>query len=290
MKESLSWSIVWISLALLFNYVLVRYSAWEFSQNAELMALPNFSAVKAARQIGLEFLSGFLVEKSLAVDNLFVFVLVFKFFSIPDKYQHRVLFYGILGALIFRALFIALGAVLMQYKGIVIFFGLFLIFTGVKMFFPESKPKDLSKNIVIRLLKKIIPLTTHHHGRKFWVIEHGKKVATPLFLCLMFLEVTDIIFAVDSVPAIFALTKEPFIVFTSNIFAILGLRSLYFLLASVVDKFHFLQYGLALILIFVGIKMAWLHHLSTGFSLIVIGACLGLSIILSFTFPHKAKE
>lgn len=280
-REATIWSVVWVSLAMLFNAGLYYYTLYRF---------PGDPAI--AKQIGLEFLTGYVIEKSLSIDNIFVFVVVFGFFSVPSKYQHRVLFYGILGALAFRAIFIALGSVLMQYKSVVYVFGAFLIITGVKMMFQPDKAVDPSQNWLIKWMKKHIRVTDKMHEDKFFVVKDGVKYATPLFIALVFLEFTDVIFAVDSVPAIFAITKEPLLVFTSNIFAILGLRSLYFLLAGVVDKFHLLKYGLALVLVFVGLKMVWLNdvfggHFPIGISLGIIALCIGGSIVASLLFPKK---
>jgi tellurite resistance protein TerC len=227
-----------------------------------------------------------VVEKALAVDNIFVFVAVFSYFAVPPRYQHRVLFYGILGALLFRALFISLGAVLMQYKWIVLVFGAFLIATGVKILFLPEKPIDPERNPVIRLLKRLVPVWPRIEGQAFWVRRDGVLYATPLFVALVFIEVSDIIFAIDSVPAIFALTNEPLIVFTSNIFAILGLRAMFFLLANAVQMFHYLKYGLGVVLVFVGLKMVWLNPAFGGkfpitWSLAIIGAVLATSILVS---------
>ncbi len=291
-KESAVWSVVWISLALLFSYLFYQYALWALPQKPHLMQIPGFDAALAAKQVWLEFLTGFVVEKSLAVDNLFVFVLVFSYFGVAAKYQHRILFYGILGALVFRSIFIALGSVLMQYHAVILFFGVFLIFTGIKMCFGGDQKIEPEKNIAIRLLKKIFPVTTKLDGHNFFTKINGVRHATPLFVCLIFLEMTDIVFAVDSVPAIFAITKEPLIVFTSNIFAILGLRALYFMLASVIDQFYLLKYGLAIVLIFVGLKMTWLNSVFDGkfpiaWSLGIIGSVLALSIIGSLVFKRK---
>lgn len=292
LKEATTWSIVWITLALLFGYGLYQFSLWKFVDDARLLAIPGFDAVAAAKQVGLEYLTGYVVEKSLAVDNLFVFVVVFNYFHIPNKYQHRVLFYGIIGALLLRGIFIALGAFLMQYHWVVYLFGAFLIVTGLKLIFGPDKAPDPSKNPVVRLTRKMFPVTTELHGEKFFIKQGAVRYATPLFLALIFLEVTDIVFAVDSVPAIFAITKEPFIVFTSNIFAILGLRSMYFLLAGVMDIFRFLKYGLGIILSFVGLKMVWLNDLYDGkfpisWSLGFIGGVLLLTILASVIFKKK---
>jgi tellurite resistance protein TerC len=285
-KESAIWSVVWVTLALIFNVLFFFYADWKFAQDPRLLAIPGFDPAAAARQTGLEFLTGYVVEKSLAVDNIFVFVVVFTFFAIPPKYQHRVLFFGILGALFFRTIFIAAGSVLMQYHWVIIVFGVFLIATGIKILFAPEKPMDPEKNIVIRLLRKILPVTPEIRGQKFFVRENGKFLATPLFVALIFIELSDIVFAIDSVPAIFAITKEPLIVFTSNIFAILGLRAMYFMLAGVVHKFRYLKYGLGLVLVFVGLKMVWLNEAFGGkfpieWSLGIITLLIGGSIAFS---------
>jgi len=294
-REASAWTVVWISLALVFNVVLWQYAEWRFPQDPRLLAVPGFDPDAAARSVGLEYLTGFVVEKALAVDNILVFVVVFAYFAIPARYQHRVLFYGILGALFFRAVFIGMGSVLMQYKAIVIFFGAFLILTGAKMLFVGNKPMDPGRNPVIRLVRRFVPLTDGLRGERFFVREAGRLVATPLFLALVFIEVTDIVFAVDSVPAIYGITKEPLLVFTSNIFAILGLRSLYFMLAGVVDRFHLLHYGLAFVLVFIGLKMVWLNELYGGkfpieWSLGIIGALIGGAVVASMLWPKRDAE
>ena len=295
-REAATWSVVWITLALLFNFLLYQYALWKFPQDARLLAIPGFDPPGEARRVSLEFLTGYIVEKSLSVDNIFVFVLVFSYFAIPPKYQHRVLFYGIIGALIFRAVFIALGSALMQYHWVVVLFGVFLIITGVKMMFTPEKGVEPDKNLLIRLFRRVVPVTPELHGQRFFVRQNGVLHATPLFIALLFLEATDIIFAVDSVPAIFALTSEPLIVFTSNIFAILGLRAMYFMLAGAIDKFHMLKYGLAIVLIFVGLKMVWLNSLFGGkfpitLSLGIITGVIAGSIALSLLLPktHAAR-
>ena len=276
-KEAAVWSVVWVSLALIFNGLFYYYTA------------TKFGAAEGAR-LSLEFLTGYIVEKSLSVDNIFVFVMVFAYFAIPAKYQHRVLFYGIIGALIFRAIFIAAGSWLMQFHWVIYLFGAFLVITGIKMMFAPDKEVEPEKNLLIRLFKYFIPVTPTLQGQKFFVKENGRLFATPLFIALLFLELTDIIFAVDSVPAIFALTNEPMIVFTSNIFAILGLRAMYFMLAGAIDKFHLLKYGLAVVLIFVGLKMVWLNDFYGGkfpisYSLGFILGVISLSVIASLIFP-----
>ncbi len=285
-KESLIWSVVWISLALLFNYLFYQYSLWKFPQVERLSSVSAFNASEAAKQSALEFLTGYVVEKTLAIDNIFVFVVVFGFFSIPAKYQHRVLFLGIIGALIFRIIFISLGSYLLRYEFVVILFGIFLIFTGFKILFSPEKGIEPEKNPVIKLFKKFFPLTHETSGQKFFIRKEKILYATPLMVALLFIEVSDIIFAVDSVPAIFAITKEPLIVFTSNIFAILGLRSMYFMLASTIHKFKYLKYGLGMVLIFVGLKMSWLNELYHGkfpitLSLLIIGVIIISSVVVS---------
>ncbi len=289
-RESAVWTVVWVTLALLFNFALYQYASWKFPQDARLLAVPGFDPQAAASRVGLEFLTGYIVEKSLSVDNIFVFVLVFGYFAVPAIYQHRVLFYGIIGALIFRAVFIALGSVLMQYHWVILIFGAFLIITGVKMMFASDKEVEPEKNLLLRLFRRFVPVTPKMHEQRFFVRKEGRTWATPLFVALLFLEATDIIFAVDSVPAIFALTSEPLIVFTSNIFAILGLRSLYFMLAGAVDKFYLLKYGLAVVLVFVGLKMVWLNDLFGGkfpvtLSLGIICAVIAASVVLSLIRP-----
>ena len=276
-KEAATWSVVWVVLALMFNGIFYWYAASKFG--AEI-----------GRQFALEFLTGYILEYSLSVDNIFVFVLVFAYFRIPPKYKHRVLFYGILGALIFRAIFIALGSALMQFNWIIYIFGAFLIITGIKMFFSNDEEIEPEKNFLIRAFRKFMPVTHEIQGKDFFVDINGIKHATPLFIALLFLEATDIIFAVDSVPAIFGVTKEPLIVFTSNIFAILGLRSMYFMLAGIISKFYLLKYGLAIVLIFVGLKMVWLNpwfggHFPITWSLLFILSTIVLSVVASLIFP-----
>ncbi len=281
-REAGLWSLIWITLALAFNYFLYRYALWSFTSD------PHFpgDAELAARQVGLEFLTGYIVEKTLSLDNIFVFVVVFTFFGIPAVYQHRVLFYGILGALVFRAIFIAMGAALLGYHWVVLLFGAFLILTGIKMMFAPNRKIEPERNPLIRLFRRFVPVTPQFHGQNFFVRLGGKVHATPLMLALLFVEASDILFAVDSVPAIFAWTSEPMIVFTSNVFAIRGLRALYFLLADAVDKFSLLKYGLALVLVFVGLKMVWLNDLAGGkfpiaWSLAIIGGVIAGSILAS---------
>lgn len=294
-KEALTWSVVWVALALVFNFLFYKYSYWKFSTNEMLLAIKGFDPEAAARSIGLEFLTGYIIEKALAVDNIFVFVVVFSFFAIPAKYQHRILFFGIIGALIFRIIFIALGSVLIQYEIVVIIFGIFLILTGIKILFSSEKQIDPAKNPVIKLLKKYLPIHPSIEDQSLFKRKDKRLFVTPLFLALVFIELSDIIFAVDSVPAIFAVTKEPLVVFTSNIFAILGLRAMFFLLAGIVDKFRYLKYGLGIVLVFVGLKMAWLNELYGGkfpivLSLGIIVAIISASIILSMVIKPKQNH
>ncbi|HYX37780.1 MAG TPA: TerC family protein [Oligoflexus sp.] len=293
-KEASIWTSIWIGLAMVFNLLFYWYAHWRFSSAPQYLSLSGFDPDQQARTMALEFLTGFVVEKSLAIDNIFVFAVVFAYFGIPKIYQHRILFWGILGALVFRAIFIAMGSVLMRYEWVVIFFGALLILTGIKMFFAGTEQTDLNKNIVVRALKKIFRIHPMIEGQKFFIRKEGLLHVTPLFLALAFLELSDIIFAIDSVPAIFALTNEPLIVFTSNIFAILGLRSMYFMLAGVMDRFVYIKYGLASVLVFVGFKMVYLNEAFGGkfpiiWSLLIIASLIGGSILLSVIMDARRR-
>ncbi len=263
-KESLTWTAVWITLALIFNAGL-----WYFS----------------GPQKALEFFTGYVIEKSLSVDNVFVFALLFSYFSVPREYQHKVLFWGILGALIMRATMIGLGAILItKFAWIIYIFGAFLILTGLKMIFKKDEELHPEQNPIVRWFKRVFPVTKEYRGDRLFVRENGVLFATPLFVVLLCVEITDVIFAVDSIPAIFAVTKDPFIVYTSNVFAILGLRSLYFALAGMMHKFHYLKLGLGFVLVFVGIKMLLAHttyKLDTLLSLAVVGLILATSVVAS---------
>ncbi len=290
-KEALIWSAIWIGLALLFNLGL--YFTWDF-------IYPQ--SEYTPKEAGLAFLTGYIVEKALSVDNIFVFLMVFAYFNVPPKYQHRVLFWGIIGALVFRAAFIAAGsAMLKNFAWTVLIFGGFLILTGIKMIATKEKKLDPEKNPVIKLVRKLIPVTPDYVGQKFFTRIDGRLWATPLFVTLVFVEFTDIIFAVDSIPAIFAITKDPFIVFTSNVFAILGLRALFFALAGLMGLFHYLGTGLAAILLFVGGKMVYTYYMHTwggapdfkfpiGVSLGIIVGLIALSVVASLLWPKKPKE
>ena len=269
LREAAAWSAVWVSLAMAFNA-----GIWYF----------------AGRQPALEFLTGYLVEKSLAVDNIFVIALLFSYFAVPAAYQHRVLFWGILGALVMRGAFIAAGAyVLQQWHWVIYVFGGILLVTGIKMALRKDEAIDPEHNPVVRLARRWLPLTPRYDGQRFWTVENGRRVATPLFLVLLLVEFTDLVFAIDSIPAIFAITDDAFIVYTSNVMAILGLRSMYFLLAGVVHKFVYLKYGLSLVLVFVGAKMMLIDvfKVPTAVSLAVIATVIGGSIALSLLRPPK---
>ena len=280
-REASGWTAVWVALALLFCLGLYIYAVGKFG-------------AASGKQIGVEFLTGYVVEWSLSLDNMFVFVLVFRYFGIPAPLQHRVLFYGILGALIFRGIFIAVGAALLQYGWVVIPFGVFLILTGIRMVLFAGSQVQPEQSWIVRGLRKLLPVAKESEGSRFFLLRNGKLWVTPILLALGFIEATDILFALDSVPAVFAITREPLVVYTSNVFAILGLRALYFLLAGALASFHLLRYGLALILIFVGLKMAWLNAVWKGYfpttvSLAVIVGILAGSIGLSLVFPPSRR-
>ena len=281
-KEATIWSVVWISMALLFN--LVIYYFWDKI---------SFNSAYTNSEAALAFFTGYLIEKSLSVDNIFVFVLIFTYFAVPALYQHRVLFWGIIGALVMRGVLIVVGATLLkEFHWIIYVFGGFLIFTGLRMAFHKNEELHPEKNPLVRLLRRVMPVTDDYEGDKFFIRRAGRLFATPLFLVLLIVESTDLVFAVDSIPAIFAVTNDPFLVYTSNVFAILGLRSLYFLLAGVVDKFHYLKLGLSVVLVFVGIKMAIvdLYKIPVGISLGVIGAILTTSIIASLIRSRRLEN
>jgi tellurite resistance protein TerC len=272
LKESLAWTVVWVALALLFNL-----GVWHFG-----------GSEKAVR-----FLTGYVIEKSLSVDNVFVFALLFSYFAVPPVYQHKVLFWGILGALLMRAAMIGAGAALItKFAWIIYVFGGFLIVTGIKMIVKREEEIHPERNPVVRWFKKLMPVTADYRGDKFFVRENGVRMATPLFVVLLLVEVSDVIFAVDSIPAIFAVTTDPFIVYTSNVFAILGLRSLYFALAGVMDKFHYLKIGLGVVLTFVGVKMILAHtawKIDTHLSLGVIVVILTASVVCSLLKPRRIE-
>jgi tellurite resistance protein TerC len=244
-------------------------------------------------ETALEFFTGYLIEKSLSVDNIFVFILIFSYFSVPAQYQHKVLFWGIIGALIMRAILIAVGATLIaKFHWIIYVFGGFLIFTGVKMALQKNTDIHPEKNPLVKLFKRFMPVTNEYRGEKFFIKEKGRRFATPLFIVLLIVEATDLVFAVDSIPAIFAITKDPFIVYTSNVFAILGLRSLYFALAGIMGYFHYLKIGLAMVLVFVGAKMMLvdIYKIPIGLSLGIVGGILLLSVLASLIWPRRPEN
>lgn len=268
-KEALIWSAVWISLALIFNYGIYVF---------------------LGKEKAIEFLTGYIVEKSLSVDNLFVFIMLFTYFKVDVKHQHKVLFWGILGALVMRAIFIFAGVALInKFHWIIYILGALLIFTGIKMLFHKEENIDPDRNPLVKLFKKIFPVTEKEHGDKFFVQLNGRTVATPLFIVLLMVEFTDLIFAVDSIPAILAITNDTFIIFSSNVFAILGLRALYFALAGITKYFYYLKYGLSAILVFVGIKMTIVDFYKVPIvsSLLVISGILIISVVVSVLRPKN---
>ncbi len=273
-KEALGWSAFWITLALAFCGGIWHYDG---------------------QQRALEFLTGYLVEYSLSVDNIFVFILIFTYFKVPSEYRHKVLFWGIMGALIMRAIMIYAGvALITRFEWIIYIFGVFLLFTGIKMaFHKDDEHMDPTANPLVRLFKKMMPVTPNYEGDKFFIIREGKRWATPLFVVLIVIETSDLVFAVDSIPAIIGISRDPFIVYTSNVFAILGLRSLYFALAGIMNLFHYLKYALAFILSWVGFKMLVSHtvfKVPIAVSLGVIVAALAISIIASLVWPLPDDE
>ena len=279
-RNAAAWTAVWISLAVAFSYVLYLFASARHSP-------------AVGRQLSLEFLAGYVVEESLSVDNMFVFVLVFRYFAVPIRYQHKVLFYGVVGAMIFRGLFIAAGTALVRFEWVMTLFGLFLIMTAIRMVVQKEQQLNPDDSLVIRWVRRVFPVTSEFHGSRFLVTVNGIRHITPLMVVLLFLETTDLLFAVDSVPAVFGVTREPFVVYTSNVFAVLGLRAMFFLLAGAMDRFHILKHGLAVVLAFVGLKMVWLDHLyggrfPIGLSLGIISAVIAASILLSLAFPKGA--
>ena len=276
-KEAAAWSLVWVSLALLFNAGLWWY-------------LQGTVGPEVAERKALEFFTGYLIEKSLSVDNVFVFLLIFSSFHVAAEYQRRVLIYGVLGAIVMRAIMILAGAWLVrEFSWVLYIFGAFLVITGVRMLVMADKQPDLEKNPVLRFARRHLRVSKKYNGEKFTVVKNGVRYFTPLFLVLILIEASDLVFAVDSIPAIFAITTDPFIVFTSNIFAILGLRALYFLMADVADRFHLLKYGLAMVLAFIGTKMLiapW-YHMPVAASLTVVAVLIGGSVVASLIATRK---
>jgi len=277
-KEAAAWSLVWVSLALLFNGGL-----WWYLQGT---VGPEIAGQKA-----LEFFSGYLIEKALSVDNVFVFLLIFSAFQVPQEYQRRVLIYGVLGAIVMRAVMIGAGAwVVSEFSWVLYLFGAFLLFTGIRMLVAVDSKPDVANNPVLRFARRHLRVADGDHGNRFFVTEQGLRCVTPLFLVLVLIEVTDLVFAVDSIPAIFAITTDPFIVFTSNMFAILGLRALYFLLVDVADRFHLLKYGLAMVLTFIGTKMLILpwYHVPVQASLTIVAVLIAGSCVASVFVTRKS--
>ena len=270
-REAATWSLVWVSMALLFNAGLWWY-------------LSGTAGPEIADRKALEFLTGYLIEKSLSVDNVFIFLLIFSSFHVAAEFQRRVLIYGVLGAIVLRAVMILAGAwVVREFSWVLYIFGFFLVITGLRMLVMAEKEPDLNKNPVLKFARKHLRISDGHHGEEFTVMKDGVRYFTPLFLVLILVETSDLVFAVDSIPAIFAITTDPFIVFTSNIFAIMGLRALYFLLADVADRFHLLKYGLAMVLAFIGAKMLiapW-YHVPVAASLAFVAVLIGTSVIAS---------
>ena len=284
-KEALAWSIVWVAVSCAFG----GWLYWEIGHNQAM-------GHQLASQKVMEYFTGYVLEKSLAVDNLFVFLMIFSYFKVPPQYQHRVLLYGVFGAIILRAIMVFVGAVLVsEFQWILYIFGLFLLYTGIKMLKHNDDNNDeaeFAQNKILVWLQKHIRVSNQLDGEKFFTIENGKRIATPLLLVLIMVELSDVVFAVDSIPAIFAVTTDPFIVLTSNIFAILGLRAMYFLLADVADRFIFLKYGLAFVLSFIGIKMLimkWIH-VPIGVSLSVVFGAIGVSILISLLHNRKQNS
>ena len=280
-KEALNWSLIWIALSFLFN----GFFWWAVKDTTGSTEIANTKS--------LEFLAGYLIEKSLAIDNIFVFLMIFTYFSVPLKFQKRVLMIGIIGAIVLRTVMILAGGwLLAEFHWVLYVFGAFLILTGVKMWLAAGKEPDLNDNPALKLLRQFLPVSKDFDGEKFMTVENGKKIATPLFMVICLIALTDIIFAVDSIPAIFAITSDPFIVLTSNVLAILGLRAMYFLLAAVADKFHLLSYGLSIILIFIGVKMCLIdiYKMPVTVSLGVVVAILAITMVWSVrTAKPQAK-
>ena len=278
-KEAINWSLVWVALSLMFNGLLW----WAVRDTTGSTALAN--------EKSLEFLTGYLIEKSLAVDNIFVFLLIFTYFAVPPTFQKRVLMIGVVGAIVLRTVMILVGGwLLAQFHWILYLFGAFLVLTGVKMWWAAGKESDLEDNPALRLLRKLLPVSQHYDGEKFWTVENGKKIATPLLMVVALVGLTDVIFAVDSIPAIFAITQDPFIVLTSNVFAILGLRAMFFLLQAAASRFHLLNYGLAVILVFIGTKMMLIDifKIPVAVSLGVVLSILAITMVWSVKTPPNS--
>ena len=280
-KEALVWSLVWVTVSCAF----AGWLYWEIGHNQAY-------GHELAKTKVLEYLTGYVLEKSLAVDNIFVFLMIFSYFKVPPQYQHRVLLYGVFGAIVLRAIMIFVGAVLVrEFEWILYIFGAFLLYTGLKMITPQDDEADLSQNKLLNWLKKHVPVSQDFHEEKFFTVENGKRIATPLLLVLIMIELSDVVFAVDSIPAIFAVTTDPFIVLTSNIFAILGLRAMFFLLAAVADRFRYLKTGVCFLLLFIGLKLLVHEYfeIDAVASLLIILAVIVISIGASLVIPQKKK-
>ncbi|MBN8505322.1 MAG: TerC family protein [Burkholderiales bacterium] len=280
-KEALNWSLVWVAVSLAFN-AMFWWAVKDTSGDTEL-----------ANTKALEFLTGYLIEKSLAVDNIFVFLMIFTYFSVPAAYQKRVLMIGIIGAIVLRSIMILAGGwLLQQFHWILYVFGAFLLLTGVKMWWAAGQEPDLDNNPALKLLRRVMPVSQRFDGEKFWTVENGRRIATPLLMVVALVGITDVIFAVDSIPAIFAITLDPFIVLTSNVFAILGLRAMFFLLQAVATKFHLLNYGLAVILVFIGAKMMLIdvYKIPVLVSLGVVVSILALTMVISVKTAPKIER
>jgi tellurite resistance protein TerC len=291
-REATVSALSWLGLAILFNIALYVYTFWKLNHHPDPLGTFGGTAEELAHRTALEFLSGYLVEKALAVDNLFVFIVIFRFFSIPPVLQPRILFYGLFGAIALRAVFIAMGSVVMSIHYVVMAFGVFLIYQGLSTMCGKDPELDPEHNWILRLLNRFLPVTKTLDGDRFFTRVEGRRFVTPLFVTLVFVEITDIMFAFDSVPAIFGLTREPLVVFTSNIFAVIDLRALYFLLTAFIDRFHYLNVGLSLVLIFIGTKMLALDYyfggkFPTDVSLMIVLTLIVGSVVLSLVKPPK---
>jgi tellurite resistance protein TerC len=279
-KEALGWSIGWVAVALAFG----GWLWWQVTQSA---------GAAEGQRIALEYFTGYLIEKSLAVDNIFVFLMLFSYFAVPEEQRQKVLIIGVLGAIVLRAVMIFAGALLLaKFHWILYVFGAFLLLTGIKMLWAAGKEPDLEKNPLLRWLTGHLPMTRGYVGSQLSVRENGKRLYTPLFVVVLMIGITDVIFAVDSIPAIFAITKDPFVVLTSNVFAVLGLRAMFFLLAGLADRFHLLPYGLALVLMFIGAKMLLIdvYKIPIAVSLGVVAATIGATVVLSLLRPQPDKK
>jgi len=280
-REAVTWTAVWITLAGLFA-ILIYFFGHTMTGHSN----------RSNSELSLEFVTGYLIEESLSVDNLFVFLVIFRYFAVPRRFQHDILLWGVVGALVMRGIFILVGIKLLNaFEWIIYVFGAILIYSGIKLFRQQDDSSDPGKNIVLRWFRKLFRVTDKYEGHNFFIVRDGTRYATPLLVVLLLIETTDLLFATDSIPAVLAITREPFIVFTSNVFAILGLRSLYFALAGMIEVFHLLHYGLSVILIFIGVKMLASHYvrIPIGIALAVVAGVLLISVGMSLLFPRKAE-